>query len=333
MTTYVHVFTQFTEKATSTQIKPMQKPVRLLLHSLAKYYNVNSYEYDPEPNRYISFVKLLNSKLPCHLLSHRCTSKRFHRDFTIFQLPDDADYPFTLCFCRKILELGSNKNTNDCSGEDNNQNSSVYSNNMNRMMESSIPSLTSASELLLRIQLCNGNKRFLDSKLDSSYSNAFIIHFKSKVEAISVFDGCANDKAICLRYSIEHRGWAESVEPLLSDVQGDCVDNGGIANVEDMNTYTSNNHGQETSTASWEHHMSLPPSRDAFFEDDDIVNMPSFFKEVVNSSRGADYSTMSAYTQRKLSVDLDEADLIDAGFEAVDQDQDKDEKQRTEDVL
>ena len=266
-------------------------------------------------------------------------SKRFHRDFTIFQLPDDADYPFTMCFCRKTLEIGCNKNTNDCSGEDNNQNLSVYSSNMSRMMESTIPNLTSASELLLRIQLCNGNKRLLDIKLDSSYSNAFIIHFKSKEEAISVFDGCTNDKAICLRYGIEHRGWSESVEPLLSNVQGDYIDNGGSGsngggtNVEDMNAYTSNNHGQETPIASWEHHISLPPSRDAFFEDDDIVNTPSSFKEAVDPSTEADDSTMSAYTQRKLSVNLDEADLIDAGFEAMDQDRDEDEKQRTEDML
>jgi hypothetical protein len=60
------------EKATSANCKPMSKKQRDMMHNMAKFYGVNSYEYDPEPQRYVSFVKLLDSKLPSNLLSQRC---------------------------------------------------------------------------------------------------------------------------------------------------------------------------------------------------------------------------------------------------------------------
>lgn len=60
------------KKATSVNCKPMLKKARDILHNLANFYGVSSSEYDPEPQRYVSFVKLLDSKLPSNLLSERC---------------------------------------------------------------------------------------------------------------------------------------------------------------------------------------------------------------------------------------------------------------------
>ena len=193
-----------TEKATSVQMKPMPKPTRILLHTLAKYYNVNSYEYDPEPNRYVSFVKLLDSRVPNNILSARCTAKYFYRGFTLLQSPNlDVDFPFALSFCRRTLEPGEDPSANLNYGSGPSQDPRGAGHRVEN-----IPTLTSTSELLLRIQLCNGNQRLTDSKLDSSYCNALIIHLKNEEEAVKVLDVCLNDRAITLRYDVEHRGWA-----------------------------------------------------------------------------------------------------------------------------
>ena len=151
--TVLSYFVLILEKATSVQMKPMQRPTRLILHTLAKFYNINSYEYDPEPNRYVSFVKLLDSRLPANLLSNRCAAKFFHRDLTIFQMPIDSEHPFTLSFCRRTLEPGEEPSVNFSYGTSQELKSGGGSRAEN------IPTLTSASELLLRIQLCNENKR------------------------------------------------------------------------------------------------------------------------------------------------------------------------------
>jgi hypothetical protein len=65
------------KQATSVNCKPMPKKARNILHGLASFYGVSSFEYDPEPQRYVSFVKLLDSKLPSNLLSQRCRAVSF----------------------------------------------------------------------------------------------------------------------------------------------------------------------------------------------------------------------------------------------------------------
>ena len=59
----------------SIQLKPMSASSRLYMHVLAKYYGINSYEYDREPNRYVSFVKTLDSAEPAQLLSIACQQR------------------------------------------------------------------------------------------------------------------------------------------------------------------------------------------------------------------------------------------------------------------
>ena len=57
------------QKSSSVNFKPMDYAHRQLLHVLAKYYRVNSYEYDYEPRRYVSIVRTKDSKFPLALLS------------------------------------------------------------------------------------------------------------------------------------------------------------------------------------------------------------------------------------------------------------------------
>eukprot|EP01038_Epipyxis_sp_PR26KG_P014649 gene14649-19680_t len=58
-----------TKYLTSVQLKPMASSMRTAVHHLARYYNLNSYEFDPEPKRYISLVKTIDSAVPSMLLS------------------------------------------------------------------------------------------------------------------------------------------------------------------------------------------------------------------------------------------------------------------------
>lgn len=53
----------------SSQLKAMGPSSRNAVHGLSKYYFLNSYEYDPEPRRYISLVKSARSSMPSVLLS------------------------------------------------------------------------------------------------------------------------------------------------------------------------------------------------------------------------------------------------------------------------
>ena len=53
----------------SVQLKPMARGMRTVVHQLSRMYLLNSYEYDPEPNRYVSLVKQVDSYLPSCVLS------------------------------------------------------------------------------------------------------------------------------------------------------------------------------------------------------------------------------------------------------------------------
>jgi len=55
----------FTQKdVNSVQLKPMPSSTRHVVHCYGKYHDFNTYEYDPEPRRYISLVKKTTSILP-----------------------------------------------------------------------------------------------------------------------------------------------------------------------------------------------------------------------------------------------------------------------------
>ena len=57
------------KSSNSSQLKAMGPSSRNAVHGLSRYYFLNSYEYDPEPRRYISLVKSARSSLPPVLLS------------------------------------------------------------------------------------------------------------------------------------------------------------------------------------------------------------------------------------------------------------------------
>ncbi len=56
-------------KGTSLNMKPMDSLIRGYIHCLAKYYHLNSFEYDSEPKRYVSVVKQNDSIVPLAKLS------------------------------------------------------------------------------------------------------------------------------------------------------------------------------------------------------------------------------------------------------------------------
>jgi hypothetical protein len=62
------------KKSNSSQLKPMTSSTRNIIHGLAKYYSLNSYEYDAEPKRYISLVKTIDTCAPPLKLSFATTS-------------------------------------------------------------------------------------------------------------------------------------------------------------------------------------------------------------------------------------------------------------------
>lgn len=57
------------KKSNSAQLKPMGPSSRNAVHGLSRYYFLNSYEYDPEPRRYVSLVKSADSCAPTVRLS------------------------------------------------------------------------------------------------------------------------------------------------------------------------------------------------------------------------------------------------------------------------
>jgi hypothetical protein len=68
---FFQLLTSEGEKKTNFSInfKPMPYHERQVLHNLAKYYHCNSFEYDFEPNRYVSVVKTRESRFPWMILS------------------------------------------------------------------------------------------------------------------------------------------------------------------------------------------------------------------------------------------------------------------------
>lgn len=62
------------KKSNSAQLKPMGASSRNAVHGLSRYYSLNSYEYDPEPRRYVSLVKSADSNVPSVRLSAASTA-------------------------------------------------------------------------------------------------------------------------------------------------------------------------------------------------------------------------------------------------------------------
>jgi hypothetical protein len=73
----IHLLLQDT-KQTSVSLKPMKAYDRMMVHCLAKYYHLQSYEYDYEPQRYVSLVKTIQSAVPELLLSDACMKAVFN---------------------------------------------------------------------------------------------------------------------------------------------------------------------------------------------------------------------------------------------------------------
>jgi hypothetical protein len=85
-------------KATSLNMKPMKNKQRNILHGLSKYYSMNSYEYDAEPNRYVSFVKLSDSKTPCSFLSQRIKYVIIYHIYTFIYILNCNTMLFNYCY-------------------------------------------------------------------------------------------------------------------------------------------------------------------------------------------------------------------------------------------
>lgn len=61
----------------SMPLKPMDKGMRTIMHQLSRMYLLNSYEFDAEPNRYVSLVKQIDSYLPSCPLSRSAMMPAF----------------------------------------------------------------------------------------------------------------------------------------------------------------------------------------------------------------------------------------------------------------
>jgi len=61
----------------SVQLKPMAAGARAYVHAMARYYGLHSYEFDPEPRRYISLVKTVDTCIPSVLLSAAAQERPF----------------------------------------------------------------------------------------------------------------------------------------------------------------------------------------------------------------------------------------------------------------
>ena len=59
----------------SAQFKPMDAGVRTVVHMLARYYGLTSREFDPEPRRYVSLLRTVDSAIPAVLLSVAAVQK------------------------------------------------------------------------------------------------------------------------------------------------------------------------------------------------------------------------------------------------------------------
>jgi transcription elongation factor Elf1 len=70
----------------SIQLKPMDKGMRTVVHQISRMYLLNSYEFDAEPNRYVSLVKQIDSYLPVCPLSRAAA-------MPVFTPPGDKGEP------------------------------------------------------------------------------------------------------------------------------------------------------------------------------------------------------------------------------------------------
>jgi len=66
-----------TPSDSSVQLKPMTAGARAYVHAMARYYGLHSYEFDPEPRRYISLVKTVDTSVPPVLLSTAAQERPF----------------------------------------------------------------------------------------------------------------------------------------------------------------------------------------------------------------------------------------------------------------
>jgi hypothetical protein len=57
------------DKAASCSLKPMDKPTRKFVHEYSDFWNMHTQSFDPQPNRYVHCVKLLETRSPRPLLS------------------------------------------------------------------------------------------------------------------------------------------------------------------------------------------------------------------------------------------------------------------------
>eukprot|EP00553_Chaetoceros_curvisetus_P005163 CAMPEP_0204615014 /NCGR_PEP_ID=MMETSP0717-20131115/2624_1 /ASSEMBLY_ACC=CAM_ASM_000666 /TAXON_ID=230516 /ORGANISM="Chaetoceros curvisetus" /LENGTH=642 /DNA_ID=CAMNT_0051627859 /DNA_START=87 /DNA_END=2015 /DNA_ORIENTATION=- len=64
------------DKAASCPLKPMVRPSRKFVHAYSDFWNLHTQSFDPEPNRYIHCVKLLETRAPRPLLSQAVRSWR-----------------------------------------------------------------------------------------------------------------------------------------------------------------------------------------------------------------------------------------------------------------
>jgi hypothetical protein len=57
------------DKAASLPLNPMDKATRAMVHQYAEFWNIKTESFDPEPERYINCVKMLETHTPYPLLS------------------------------------------------------------------------------------------------------------------------------------------------------------------------------------------------------------------------------------------------------------------------
>lgn len=76
-------------RGTSVSLKPMPRAMRATMHEIATFYCLNSMSHEPEPRRYIRFVRTADSRVPWPLLSqaHRVSGAALSHPLPCFLLP------------------------------------------------------------------------------------------------------------------------------------------------------------------------------------------------------------------------------------------------------
>ena len=64
------------DRAASMPLNPMDRPSRKFVHEYSDFWNLRTESFDPEPKRYIHCVKMLDTHMPCPLLSDAVRSWR-----------------------------------------------------------------------------------------------------------------------------------------------------------------------------------------------------------------------------------------------------------------